>query len=315
MRERFKGTVEGIIAYFNAVAREVRELLAGMGARTLDEITGRPGLLLPAAFENHHASRRILLNRFFEPYPERSGRIRTWERNDNPSPSMNDGLVHDLLPYIERGEPVEKEYRIRNVDRSIPVKLNYHIAVRYRDEGLPPDTIRLVFRGTAGQSFGAFNHRGLTLTLIGEANDYVAKGMYGGKIIIRPSGVSDPHKQVIAGNTVLYGATGGEFYGAGRAGERFAVRNSGATAVIEGAGHHLCEYMTRGTVVVLGEAGCNIGAGMTGGVLYLYDEFNTLSNRLNTAYVFSEGLKDDEEIQRLTIAHRKSFHKHRQCQG
>ena len=212
---------------------------------------------------------------------------------------MNDELVHDLLPYIEKGEPVEKEYRIRNVDRSIPVKLYYHIAVRYRDEGLPADTIRLVFTGTAGQSFGAFNHKGLTLTLIGEANDYVAKSMYGGKIVIRPSGVSDAHKQVIAGNTVLYGATGGEFYGAGRAGERFAVRNSGATAVIEGAGHHLCEYMTRGTVVVLGDAGCNIGAGMTGGVLYLYDEFNTLSNRLNTAYVFSEGLKDDEEIQRL----------------
>jgi glutamate synthase (NADPH/NADH) large chain len=207
--------------------------------------------------------------------------------------------VHDLLPYIERGEPVEKEYRIRNVDRSIPVKLNYHIAVRYRDEGLPPDTIRLVFRGTAGQSFGAFNHKGLTLTLIGEANDYVAKGMYGGKIIIRPAGVGDPHKQVIAGNTVLYGATGGEFYGAGRAGERFAVRNSGATAVIEGAGHHLCEYMTKGTVVVLGDAGCNIGAGMTGGVLYLNDEFNILACRLNTAYVYSAELKDGDEIKRL----------------
>jgi glutamate synthase (NADPH/NADH) large chain len=162
---------------------------------------------------------------------------------------MNDTILKDLLPYIEDAEPVEKEYRIRNIHRSIPVKLSYHVAVKYRENGLPPDTIKLTFSGTAGQSFGAFNHRGLSLTLLGDANDYVGKGMFGGRIVIIPSNPVNPDMNVIMGNTVLYGATGGELYASGSAGERFAVRNSGATAVVEGTGHHVCEYMTGGTVV------------------------------------------------------------------
>jgi glutamate synthase (NADPH/NADH) large chain len=174
------------------------------------------------------------------------------------------------------------------------VKLNYYLAQRYRDEGLPPDTLRLTFRGTAGQSFGAFNHKGLSLTLIGDANDYAGKGMFGGRIAIVHSDIGEPHKHVIVGNTVLYGAIGGEFYAAGMAGERFAVRNSGAAAVIEGTGHHLCEYMTRGTVVVLGEVGSNVGAGMTGGVIYVLDRDDGLAGRINTAYVKIARMDDND---------------------
>jgi len=299
LRGRFKGTAENIMAYFTSVAGEVREILAGMGFRSIEEIIGRNDLLSNTHYDSPSSAKRMVLKSFREKYPEGITRTCTRERNDNPLPSMNDMLVRDLLPYIEKAEPVEKEYRISNTDRSIPVKLNYHVAVRYRDKGLPQDTVRLTFRGTAGQSFGAFTHKGIAITLIGDANDYVGKGMFGGRIIIRPADVKNSHLRVIAGNTVLYGATGGEFYCAGRAGERFAVRNSGATAVIEGTGHHLCEYMTTGTVVVLGEAGCNVGAGMTGGVIYVYDEYDALFKRLNSSYVTSFGLKEAEDIKTL----------------
>ena len=220
---------------------------------------------------------------------------------------MNDMLVKDLLPYIVKAESVEREYAIRNIDRSVPVRLNFHISKKYGDNGLPSDSIRLIFRGTAGQSFGAFNHRGLSLTLIGEANDYAGKGMYGGRIVIRPAGISGPHQHVIVGNTVLYGATGGEFYASGKAGERFAVRNSGAIAVIEGTGQHLCEYMTRGTVVVLGDVGYNVGAGMSGGIIYIYDESDTLVNRLNHSYVQPFLLAGGEELQELKALLKKHY--------
>ncbi len=293
LRERFKGRPEDVMVFFKALAQEVREILSETGFKSLEEIIGRTDLLSITPPGSRKSS-KIILDRFFEQYPEKTRRTCTWERNNNPSSSMNDVLVKDLRPYIEDAEPVEKEYAIRNIDRSIPAGLNYHIALLYRDAGLPADTIRLIFKGTAGQSFGAFNHKGLSLTLIGDANDYVAKGMFGGRIIIKPRDPRDSHKHVIMGNTVLYGATGGELYSAGRAGERFAVRNSGAVAVVEGTGHHLCEYMTRGTVVLLGETGYNIGAGMTGGTLYVYDENNTLEKRLNVSYVRSHRLEDED---------------------
>jgi len=194
---------------------------------------------------------------------------------------------------------VEREYRIRNVHRSVPLKLNYHIALRYGDDGLPPDTLNLTFTGTAGQSFGAFNHKGVSLMLIGDANDYAGKSMFGGRIVIRPAGGMKSHTQVIMGNTALYGAIGGELYAAGLAGERFAVRNSGASAVLEGAGDHLCEYMTRGIVVVLGKVGHNVGAGMTGGVIHIFDEAGTLEERINSNYVKFVQMEDDPEVQGL----------------
>jgi glutamate synthase (NADPH/NADH) large chain len=295
LRGKFRGRVDGVIAYFSAIAREVRELLSGMGFRSLDEIIGRTDLLEFLPNEYFPASKRLRPEKFMEGFPEGSPRKCGTERNDNPAPSMNDRLLDDLLPQIERAEPVTREYRIRNVDRSVPLKLNYHISLRYRDTGLPKNTINLIFRGAAGQSFGAFNHRGISLTLIGEANDYAGKGMFGGRIVIKTAGPAAPEGNVIAGNTVLYGATGGEFYCGGMAGERFAVRNSGATAVVEGSGDHLCEYMTRGTVVVLGEVGSNIGAGMTGGEIYVFDAKGTARSRLNTTYVEWYILKEEDD--------------------
>lgn len=311
LRGRFRGTVEGVMTYFRAVARETRELLARMGRRSLEEIIGRTDLLAPEPHQLHPAARRFGLGTLLAGEDSGLRRAGPAGRNDNPAnaATLNTRLVEELSPFIENGRQIRREYPIRNVDRSVPARLSHVIARRYGDEGLPPDTLQLTFRGTAGQSFGAFNHRGVSLTLIGEANDYVGKGMFGGRIVMRfpedGGGAPEPHRQVIAGNTVLYGATGGELYAAGRAGERFAVRNSGATAVAEGVGHHLCEYMTRGTVVVLGATGGNIGAGMTGGVLYLWDEDRTAAAKLNTDYVTAAALTDEErgEVVALLRAH------------
>jgi len=305
LRSRFRGTSEGVMALFNSIAGEVREILAQMGYGSLDMIIGRTDLLTIIDHKDFPASKRIKLEPFLD-FASRGKPLRSSQlRNDNPSPTMNVEILSGVLPSIETAQPIKKEYSIRNINRSIPVLLNYHIARRYGEDGLPPDTLALTFRGSAGQSFGAFNHKGVTLVLIGEANDYVGKGMHGGKIVIRPDGVKESHKQVIMGNTVLYGATGGEFFAAGRAGERFCIRNSGATAVIEGAGQHLCEYMTRGEVVVLGPTGFNVGAGMTGGVLYILDEEGRLDGQLNKLYVAASDLEDTdrERLKKLIEAH------------
>jgi len=298
-RAKFKGKVENVMAYFRAVAQEVREILAEMGFRSLDEIIGRTELLEVVKYDEFPGSKRIKVESLLEKYPEDEPRRCMVEKNDNPSPNFNDKILSDLLPYIEEGIPVEKEYTIRNTDRTIPTKINYFISLFYGDKGLPEDTIKLTFRGTAGQSFGAFNHKGVSLTLIGDANDYVGKGMYGGRIVIIPTDVQETDKNVIMGNTCLYGATGGELFAAGVAGERFAIRNSGAVAVIEGAGLHCCEYMTGGIVVVLGEVGYNLGAGMTGGYAYILDEDDSLESKLNYSYVYARRLVGEDEIQEL----------------
>lgn len=295
LRKRFTGKVEDILFYFKALAKEVREILSEMGYKSLAEIIGNTSLLRYRAFKDRFPIERIRLDDILKDYPY--GRPKRWcmKRNENPIKS-NEKIIEEIAPYIEEGKPLEREYFIKNTQRSIPIRLNYLIAKKYGEKGLLEDSIRLTFRGNAGQSFGAFNHNGLSITLIGEANDYVGKGMAGGRIVIRPSNIKDSYKNVIIGNTCLYGATGGEFYGAGMAGERFCVRNSGAIAVIEGVGHHLCEYMVRGKVIVLGEFGYNIGAGMMGGVIYIYDEFDKLSDRINNIDVKISTLQDDDIV-------------------
>lgn len=298
-RKRFKGKPDDVISFFRAVAWEVREILADMGFRSIDEIIGRTDLLTAIPLNNNPEAKRIKLSCFYQSQPPPGPTKCLFDRNDNPAISKNREIVNDLRTHIEKAIPVEKDYTIRNIDRSVPVTLNYLIALRYGNNGLPPDTIRLTFRGTAGQSFGAFNHKGISLTLLGEVNDYVGKGMFGGRIVIKPKSIIGSHNHVIAGNTVLYGATGGEFYAAGKAGERFAVRNSGATAVVEGTGHHLCEYMTRGTVVVVGETGYNIGAGMSGGVIYIFDEHGNINAKLNHSYATSYELEAEDDIKQL----------------
>ncbi|MDW8095970.1 MAG: glutamate synthase large subunit [Aquificaceae bacterium] len=309
-REKFKGKVEKVMSYFMAVAQEVREILSEMGFRSLEDIIGRRDLLQIKTYDHLVGSKRVKLEEFLkEDYPKDKPLRCMQERNDNPRRSqLAKDLEEQVLPYIERGEKFYGEYTIRNIDRSIPTRIAYHIAVRYRDEGLPEDTINLTFRGTAGQSFGAFNHRGMSLTLIGDANDYVGKGMYGGRIVIRLPQAENTKEQVIMGNTCLYGATGGELFASGKAGERFAVRNSGAVAVIEGAGMHCCEYMTGGVVVVLGKVGVNFGAGMTGGYAYVLDQ--DIDRKINAGYVMTRKLREVEkqELRTLVEKHHRYTH-------
>jgi glutamate synthase (NADPH/NADH) large chain len=299
LRKRFRGSVQGITAYFKALAREVREIMAVMGVSSMSEIIARKDLLSQDQNRADRAS-RINLEPLLSPYPVNGPRYCTMDRNENPAPSFNKRIAADLAPAIEKAQPVAVEYKIRNIDRSIPVTLNYLIAQKYGDQGLPDNSLQLTFKGTAGQSFGAFNHRGVSLILLGDANDYAGKGMFGGRIVIIPADLRDtPEQHVIVGNTVLYGATGGEFYAAGTAGERFGVRNSGAVAVIEGAGHHLCEYMTGGSVAVLGDTGYNIGAGMTGGVIYIMDRQVTIEQKINRFSVQTKPLEQAADIASL----------------
>ncbi|WP_038058018.1 glutamate synthase large subunit [Thermodesulfobacterium hydrogeniphilum] len=299
-RKRFKGKVEEVMAYFKAVAQEVREILAEMGFRSLNEIIGKRNLLEIRTYEEFPGSKRIKLKEFLiENYTKDKPLKCLIDRNDNPRRSeLAKRLEEEIKPFIEKGEKVFREYEIKNIDRSIPTRLNYYIAVKYKDQGLPEDTINLTFIGTAGQSFGAFNHKGMSLTLIGEANDYVGKGMNGGRIILKPADIEDTQNHVIMGNTCLYGATGGELFAAGKAGERFAIRNSGAIAVVEGAGLHCCEYMTGGIVVVLGNVGFNFGAGMTGGYAYVLNLDGNIEKKVNYSYVtLRQLLTEDEYIE------------------
>ena len=229
-------------------------------------------------------------------------RRNTQARNDRvEAETLDDWLLAAALPAVENHTPIVLERAIHNTDRTVGARLAGEIARRYGDAGLAPDTIRVTLTGSAGQSFGAFCINGVCLTLIGEANDYVGKGMAGGTLVVRPPlnarWVSNDN--FIAGNTLLYGATGGVLFAAGRVGERFAVRNCGASAVVEGVGDHGCEYMTSGTVVVLGSTGRNFGAGMTGGTAYVYDHENNFSKRMNPQLVRAERLANEEDGARL----------------
>lgn len=230
-------------------------------------------------------------------------------RNDPlPAPALDDWLYEAALDSVETRAPIELKHAIRNTDRTVGARLAGEIARRYGDDGLDPRTIVVRLDGSAGQSFGAFCINGMQLVLCGEANDYVGKGMAGGEIVVRPPLTARyaTNENFIIGNTVLYGATGGALYAAGRAGERFAVRNSGAVAVVEGVGDHGCEYMTGGTVVVLGTTGRNFGAGMTGGIAFVYDEENKLPIRMNDELVQLERLDEDEDddwLREMIAAH------------
>jgi len=294
LRAKFKGTKEGVAAYFRALAREVREILASMGYRSLNDIIGRLELLEPKPS-------RLKLDIFTKGYLQNAKRFKTFERNDNPEETLNDVIAKELEDFIKSQTPVERHYKITNRDRSVGATISYYTAIYHRDKGLAPNTINLYFEGVAGQSFGAFNHKGINLFLTGMANDYVGKGMHGGIVAIKPFFQTDKNF-VLAGNTILYGATGGELYIGGSVGERFAVRNSGARAVVEGVGHHALEYMTGGVVLNIGDFGYNVGAGMTGGKAYFYDKEGILEKHINTSYVLVQDLtQEDEEIIRSML--------------
>ncbi len=299
LRTRFKGTPEHVINYFFFVAEEVRELLAAMGYRKLDDIIGESDLLKKDGLIDHWKAKGLdFSDLFHKPQAEKHETYWT-ERQNHPIQEVLDRkLVAAAAPALESRKPVSLEFDIRNVDRSTGAMLSGEVARRYGLKGLPDDTISVRLKGTAGQSFGAFLTSGITFDLIGDGNDYVGKGLCGGRLIIRPPEDSRivAEKSIIVGNTVLYGAIEGECYFRGVAGERFAVRNSGAIAVVEGVGDHGCEYMTGGIVVVIGETGRNFAAGMSGGVAYVLDEAGDFARRCNLAMVELEPVPEEDDI-------------------
>ncbi len=297
LRRRFTGQPEHVVNYFFFVAEEVRELMAGMGIRRFDDLIGRCDLLDMQAGISHWKAKGLDYSRIFHrPANVANSAVYHCEEQDHGlAKSFDNQLIALAAPALERREKVSIELPVRNVHRTVGAMLSGRVAERYGHAGLQEDTIHIHLQGTAGQAFGAFLARGVTLDLIGECNDYVGKGLSGGRIIVRPSAAfrgASP-QNIIVGNTVLYGATEGEVFFAGVAGERFAVRNSGAMAVVEGVGDHGCEYMTGGTVVVLGQTGRNFAAGMSGGVAYVLDEDGTFESRCNMTQVSLEPVEEE----------------------
>ena len=302
LRAKFNGQPEHVINFFFFVAEEVRQLMAAMGFRTFAEMIGQSDALdKDRAIDHWKANGLDFTKLFYKPKARKGESIYNSERQDHGLEAVLDRkLIEIAKPALEEKKPVKEELEINNTNRTTGAMLSGEIAKRYGHAGLPEDTIWLTLRGTAGQSFGAWVANGVTLDLIGEGNDYVGKGLSGGKIIVRPdekSGIT-PEKSIIVGNTVLYGAITGECYFRGVAGERFAVRNSGAIAVVEGTGDHGCEYMTGGIVIVLGPTGRNFAAGMSGGIAYVLDEAGDFEQRCNMSMVDLEPVEAEEEIMR-----------------
>jgi glutamate synthase (NADPH/NADH) large chain len=294
LRKRFTGQPEHVINYFFFVAEELREIMASLGFKTVNEMIGRVDKLNMSKAISHWKAKGVDLSRIlYSVTPKPGVAIHHREKQNH---GLESAMDHDLIaaaqPSIENGQPVRLERKVRNVDRTIGAMLSGEIARRHGHAGLPEDTISVKFTGTAGQSFGAFLARGVSIELTGDANDYVGKGLSGGRIVVKPpQGLTrEPTENIIVGNTVLYGAIAGEAYFHGVAGERFAVRNSGAICVVEGTGDHGCEYMTGGVVAVLGKTGRNFAAGMSGGVAYVFDEDGSFEKRCNLAMVKLEKL-------------------------
>jgi glutamate synthase (ferredoxin) len=301
LRKKFTGDPDHVVNFMRFIAQEVRELMARLGYRTFEEMIGQTGRLETAKAVRHYKARGLDFSRiFYQPEVSPSvGRFCTQEQDHGLAQALDNTTLLPLCrPALEQGTPVEATLPIRNVNRVVGTILGSEVTRRYGRAGLPEDTIRLHFRGSAGQSFGAFVPRGITLVLEGDANDYLGKGLSGGKIIVDPPAGSTfvPAENVIIGNVALYGATAGEAYIQGMAGERFCVRNSGVNAVVLAVGDHGCEYMTGGRVVVLGPTGKNFAAGMSGGIAYVLDEAGEFPANCNTEMVKLFGLEDPGEV-------------------
>jgi glutamate synthase (NADPH/NADH) large chain len=299
LRAKFQGKPEHVVNYFFFVAEEARQLMAQLGIRTYDELIGRADLLDKSKAIGHWKAQGLDFSNIF--YQPKSDSPRKLFHTDAQDHGLDRALDHKLIaqakPALERGERVSFISPVRNVNRTVGTMLSGEVAKRYGHAGLPDDTIHIQLQGTAGQSAAAFLAAGITIDLVGEGNDYVGKGLSGGRIIVRPNTEFRGWAvdNIIVGNTVLYGAIAGEAFLNGVAGERFAVRNSGATAIVEGVGDHGCEYMTGGTVVVLGETGRNFAAGMSGGVAYVYDPKGDFEQKCNTTMVNLEPVLSTKE--------------------
>jgi glutamate synthase (ferredoxin) len=301
LRARFTGKPEHVVNFMRFIAEEVRQIMAQLGFRTVEEMVGHVDRLEARKAVNHWKAKGLDFSSIlYQPdVDEGVGRFCQIPQDHGLDKSLDLTVLLKLCePAIERGEKVAAEMPIQNVHRVVGTITGGELTKKWGAAGLPEDTIRILFKGSAGQSFGAFMPRGMTFMLEGDANDYVGKGLSGGKIIVFPSPKATfvPRDNVIVGNVALYGATSGEAYLSGAAGERFCVRNSGVTAVVESVGDHGCEYMTGGRVVVLGPAGRNFAAGMSGGVAYVLDEKNELGSRVNLQMVGVEKLESPAEI-------------------
>jgi glutamate synthase (NADPH/NADH) large chain len=310
LRERFPGQPDHVINYLQFIARETRELMAELGFTSIDEMVGHAEVLAQRADVDHPKARNVDLSTVIET-PPGDQRIKTREQTHDVDEQLDWELIEAAEPAIEDREPVEIDTAIDNTERAVGATLSNRISKRHQDDGLPADTVTARFEGAAGQSFGAFLAPGVTFELEGVANDYVGKGLSGGKLVVRtPDGATfDPAENILVGNVALYGATGGELYVNGAAGERFAVRNSGARAVVERVGDHGCEYMTSGIVAVLGETGKNFAAGMSGGVAYVYDPDGTFEANCNTemARVYEDLEEADERALRRLVENHAAY--------
>jgi glutamate synthase (NADPH/NADH) large chain len=305
LRKKFTGAPEFVENFFRFVAEEVRELMAELGFRRLDDMIGRADCLDIEPAVTHWKAKGLDLTPLLQqPALPTVARRKVREQDHGLITALDNDLVRAALPAIERGERVDLHAYIRNADRTVGTILGYEVTKRHGGKGLPDDTISIAFTGSAGQSFGAFVPRGITLRLIGDANDGLGKGLSGGKLIVAPPPLSTfkSEENIIIGNVAFYGATSGEGYIRGVAGERFCVRNSGATVVVEGVGDHGCEYMTGGRVVVLGRTGRNFAAGMSGGVAYVLDADGTFARRCNREMVDIEPLIELDDIDFLRMA-------------
>lgn len=301
LRKKFTGKPEYVVNFMRYIARELREIMAELGFRTVNEMVGRTDVLEQKGAIGHWKAKGLDLSALLcrPDVPGEVGRYCRREQYHGLEKSLDRQVLLKLCePALERGEKVEARLPIKNTNRVAGTILGYEVTRRYGGEGLPEDTVRLYFDGSAGQSFGAFVPKGITMTLEGDANDYFGKGLSGGKLVVFPPARAEfvPEENIIVGNVSLYGATSGEAYIRGVAGERFCVRNSGASAVVEGVGDHGCEYMTGGRVVVLGLTGRNFAAGMSGGIAYVIDEDGTFVSRCNVQMVHIETLQDAGEI-------------------
>ena len=303
LRQRFGGAPDHLINYFRFVAEELREIMAMLGFQTLDEMIGRVEFLRQRDNIDHWKAAKLDLSPLFlrPNMPSDVGIRCTGQQQVERDTPLVKAMFDDAIKTLNYKEPVEKNYKICNTDRSVGTLLAYEIVKKFGAEGLPDDSIQYAFYGTAGQSFGAFAAPGMTFTLEGAANDYVGKGLSGGKLIIRipQNSTFDACKNVIAGKTLFYGATSGEAYINGRVGERFCVRNSGATVIVEGIGDHGCEYMTGGCVAILGDTGTNFAAGMSGGIAYVYDPHQQFDLKCNLEMVDLEPICLQEDVLRL----------------
>ncbi|MFL6672061.1 MAG: glutamate synthase-related protein, partial [Massilia sp.] len=299
LRAKFQGKPEHVVNYFFFVAEEARQIMASLGIRSYDELIGRADLLDRSKAISHWKAQGLDFSAIF--YQPKNDEPRQIYHSDAQDHGLDRALDHKLIAQakaaLEKGDRVSFISPVRNVNRTVGTMLSGEVAKRYGHAGLPDDTIHIQLQGTAGQSAAAFLAGGITLDLVGEGNDYVGKGLSGGRVIVRPNTEFRGWAvdNIIVGNTVLYGAISGEAFFNGVAGERFAVRNSGATAVVEGLGDHGCEYMTGGTVVVLGETGRNFAAGMSGGVAYVYDPKGDFEKKCNTAMVNLEPVRSTRE--------------------